>query len=311
MNGKFQIISDGSCDLPPELAAERLIRVIPFYVSFDGKNYRKELEEIGIREFYQEMVNQRGVYPRSSLPSVQDYMDAFLPYAKAGIPMLVLCISTRLSGSMQSALSARELILEDYPEAEIRVIDTTLCTVLQGLLVLEAAAMRDRGAGLAETAERIEAIKSTGRIFFTVGNLEYLQAGGRIGRVAGIAGSLLGIRPVITMKEGEIFPSGISRSRKKTMEKTVDLLKDYLRANGGTAYGGEAGEMPPASILRKYSLATGFGYDREEAEGYRRLIVERMEGLPGLEQLPLYQIGATIGVHTGPYPLGLGIIERA
>ena len=178
-------------------------------------------------------------------------------------------------------------------------------------LVLEAAAMRDRGAGLAETAKRIETIKSTGRIFFTVGNLEYLQAGGRIGRVAGIAGSLLGIRPVITMKEGEIFPSGISRSRKKTMEKTVDLLKDYLRANGGTAYGGETGEMPPASMLRKYSLATGFGYDREEAEGYRRLIVERMEGLPGLEQLPLYQIGATIGVHTGPYPLGLGIIERA
>ena len=150
MNGQFQIISDGSCDLPPELAAERLIRVIPFYVSFDGKNYRKELEEIGIREFYQEMVNQRGVYPRSSLPSVQDYMDAFLPYAKAGIPMLVLCISTRLSGSMQSALSAKELILEDYPEAEIRVIDTTLCTVLQGLLVLEAAALLLLGIGFAQ-----------------------------------------------------------------------------------------------------------------------------------------------------------------
>lgn len=79
--------------------------------------------------------------------------------------MLVLCISTKLSGSMQSALSARELILEDYPDAKICVIDTTLCTVLQGLLVLEAAAMQERGAGFEETAERIEAIKSTGRIF--------------------------------------------------------------------------------------------------------------------------------------------------
>ena len=257
----------------------------------------KELEEIGIREFYQEMVNRKGVYPRSSLPSVQDYMDAFLPYAKAGIPMLVLCISTKLSGSMQSALSARELILEDYPDAKIRVIDTTLCTVLQGLLVLEAAAMQERGAGFEETAERIEAIKSTGRIFFTVGNLEYLQAGGRIGRVAGIAGSLLGIRPVITMKEGEIFPSGISRSRRKTLEKTIDLLRDCLQACGGA--------------VKKYSLAAGFGYDREEAEEYRRLVVERLEGLISLEELPLYQIGTTIGVHTGPYPLGLGILERA
>lgn len=297
MNERFQIISDGSCDLPPELTAKKQIRVIPFYVSFDGTNYRKELEEIGIREFYQEMVNRKGVYPRSSLPSVQDYMDAFLPYAKAGIPMLVLCISTKLSGSMQSALSARELILEDYPDAKIRVIDTTLCTVLQGLLVLEAAAMQERGAGFEETAERIEAIKSTGRIFFTVGNLEYLQAGGRIGRVAGIAGSLLGIRPVITMKEGEIFPSGISRSRRKTLEKTIDLLRDCLQACGGA--------------VKKYSLAAGFGYDREEAEEYRRLVVERLEGLISLEELPLYQIGATIGVHTGPYPLGLGILERA
>lgn len=297
MNEQFQIISDGSCDLPPELTAKKQIRVIPFYVSFDGTNYRKELEEIGIREFYQEMVNRKGVYPRSSLPSVQDYMDAFLPYAKAGIPMLVLCISTKLSGSMQSALSARELILEDYPDAKIRVIDTTLCTVLQGLLVLEAAAMQERGAGFEETAERIEAIKSTGRIFFTVGNLEYLQAGGRIGRVAGIAGSLLGIRPVITMKEGEIFPSGISRSRRKTLEKTVELLRDCLQACGGA--------------VKKYSLAAGFGYDREEAEEYRRLVVERLEGLISLEELPLYQIGATIGVHTGPYPLGLGILERA
>lgn len=297
MNEQFQIISDGSCDLPPELTAKKQIRVIPFYVSFDGTNYRKELEEIGIREFYQEMVNRKGVYPRSSLPSVQDYMDAFLPYAKAGIPMLVLCISTKLSGSMQSALSARELILEDYPDAKVRVIDTTLCTVLQGLLVLEAAAMQERGAGFEETAERIEAIKSTGRIFFTVGNLEYLQAGGRIGRVAGIAGSLLGIRPVITMKEGEIFPSGISRSRRKTLEKTIDLLRDCLQACGGA--------------VKKYSLAAGFGYDREEAEEYRRLVVERLGGLISLEELPLYQIGATIGVHTGPYPLGLGILERA
>lgn len=297
MNRQFQIISDGSCDLPPELAAEKQIRVIPFYVSFDGKNYQKEQEEIGIREFYREMVNRKGVYPRSSLPSVQDYMDAFLPYAKAGIPMLVLCISTKLSGSMQSALSARELILEDYPDAKIRVIDTTLCTVLQGLLVLEAAAMQNRGASFEETAERMEAIRSTGRIFFTVGNLEYLQAGGRIGRVAGIAGSLLGIRPVITMKEGEIFPSGISRSRKKTLDKTIDLLKEFLQKCGGT--------------VKKYSLAAGFGYDREEAEEYRKLVVERLDGQISLEELPLYQIGATIGVHTGPYPLGLGILERA
>ena len=87
--------------------------------------------------------------------------------------------------------------------------------MLQGLYVLEAVRMQESGAEYQETIDRMEEIKSTGRIFFTVGNMEYLQHGGRIGKVAGIAGSVLGIRPIITLKQGEIFPSGIARSRKK------------------------------------------------------------------------------------------------
>ena len=79
MDSNFQIISDGSCDLPPELALKKHIRVVPFYVSFDNKNYQKEIEEIGIREFYQKMVDNPGVYPKSSLPFIRDYYDAFGP----------------------------------------------------------------------------------------------------------------------------------------------------------------------------------------------------------------------------------------
>ena len=134
--------------------------MIPFYVSFDGTHYRKELEEIGIREFYEKMVEKKGVYPKSSLPSVQDYLDVFLPLAKENIPMLVICNSTKLSGSMQSALSARQLVLEDYPDARIRVIDSTYCTVLQGLLALEAASMQERGAGL---TRRLTGSRRSGR----------------------------------------------------------------------------------------------------------------------------------------------------
>ena len=193
MDSNFQIISDGSCDLPPELAEKKHIRVVPFYVSFDNKNYQKEIEEIGIREFYQKMVDNPGVYPKSSLPSIQDYYDAFETYAREKVPVFCICITTKFSGSMQSALSAKELILEDYPEAVITVMDATVNTVLQGLLVLEAAAMQESGAGYEETIARIKEIRSSGRIFFTVGNMEYLKAGGRIGKVAGAAGALLGI----------------------------------------------------------------------------------------------------------------------
>lgn len=297
MSELFQIFSDGSCDLPPELTKEKNIIVVPFYVSFDDEHYYREIVEIGIRDFYQKMVDESKVYPKSSMPSTQDYIDAFLPVVKQGIPIICICITTKFSGSMQSAINAKNMLLEDYPEAQIAVIDATVNTVLQGLYVLEAARMRDTGAGYEKTIERLEEIKSTGRIFFTVGNMEYLQHGGRIGKVAGIAGSVLGIKPVITLKQGEIFPSGIARSRKKSMDKTIDLIVNYL----------EEQKEP----IDHFSVAVGYGYDYEEAVAYRNTVLNVLKEKYGLQELPIYQIGATIGVHTGPYPLGLGIIKKS
>jgi len=297
MNEAFHIISDGSCDLPVELVKEKNISVVPFYVSFDDEHYLKENVEIGIRDFYRQMVERKGVYPKSSMPSAQDYVEVFQPYAQAGIPMICICITTKFSGSMQSAVNAREIILENYPDARITVIDSMVDTVLQGLYVLEAAALRDSGADYEKTVEILEEIKSTGRIFFTVGDMEYLQHGGRIGKVAAVAGSVLGIRPIITLKQGEIFPSGIGRGRKRTTEKTISLLLDYLEED--------------RKKIEDYSIAVGFGYDEEEAVTFRDHAREvlRTKGY-GIREIPIYQIGATIGVHTGPYPLGFGVMKK-
>lgn len=297
MNEAFHIISDGSCDLPPELAQEKNITVVPFYVSFDDEHYFKENVDINIRDFYQQMVDKKGVYPKSSMPSIQDYQEAFLPFAKDGIPVICICITTKFSGSMQSALNARTLIMEKYPQAEITVIDATINTVLQGQYVLEAVELRDHGYSYQDTVKRLEEIKSTGRIFFTVGNMEYLRHGGRIGKVAALAGGALDIRPIITLKQGEIFPSGIDRGRKRTLKKVMNLLLDYLQES--------------TLGVDCYSLAVGYGYDPEEGIAFRdeALSVLQEKGYV-INELPVYQIGATIGVHTGPYPLGFGIIER-
>ena len=298
MSDVYQIISDGSCDLTPEWAKEHQVTVVPFYVSFDSEKYLKENVELGIRDFYQQMVDNPKVYPKSSMPSVQDYADVFEPYAKAGTPVICICITTKFSGSMQSAINAREMILEDYPEAEITIIDSTINTVLQGLYVMEAVRLRDAGVGYQESVKRLEEIKSTGRIFFTVGDIEYLKHGGRIGKVAGVAGSLLGIRPVITLKQGEIFPSGSGRSRKSTTSKCIDLLINYIKENGGD--------------IKRYSLDIGFGYDREEAVSFKEQAMKALaEAGFEVDDIPLLQIGATISVHTGPYPLGFGIIEKS
>lgn len=298
MNEVYHIISDGSCDLPPELTKEKNVTVVPFYVSFDDEHYEKEMVDIGVREFYQRMVDNSKVYPKSSMPSVQDYIDVFKPYAEREMPIICICITTKFSGSMQSALNAKEMILEDYPKARIAVIDATINTVLQGQYVLEAVRLRDNGISYEDSIARLEEIKSTGRIFFTVGNMEYLKHGGRIGKVAGVAGSILGIRPVITLRQGEIFPSGIGRSRSKTLEASLNLLLGYFKEENADA--------------KDYSVAIGYGYDYEEAVNFRVHVLEVL-AQHGYEvkDIPLYQIGATIAVHTGPYPLGLGVIKKA
>lgn len=299
MREAYHIISDGSCDLPLELVKEKNITVVPFYVSFDDENYLKENVEIGIRDFYQQMVERKGVYPKSSMPSTQDYVEAFTPYAQNGIPVICICITTKFSGSMQSAVNARSIVQDSYPDARITVIDARINTVLQGQYVLEAAALRDSGMEYEAVIKRLEEMRSSGRIFFTVGDMEYLKHGGRIGKVSAVAGSVLGIRPVITLKDGEIFPSGIGRGRKRTTEKAIELLLDYLDKS--------------SLGIGSYSIAIGYGYDYEEAVEFRERALEALHGKGyeiSREQIPLYQIGATISVHTGPYPLGLGIIEK-
>ena len=297
MQEKIQIVSDGSLDLPNELVEEKRIKVVPFYVSFDGETYVKEKEELDVREFYQKMVDHPQVFPKTSMPSVQDYYDVFEPLVKEGTAVICICITQKFSGSMQSATTAKDMILEEYPDAKITVIDATVNTVLQGLFVLEACRLKDQGLEYDRIIESILKIRETGRIFFTIGSIDYLKHGGRIGKVAGIAGSALKIKPLITLKEGEIFNSGITRNRKKSLEKVVDMLKEYL----------DEVDAKPG----EYSFCIGFGYDRKEADEFEDMLKDLVRERLGIDEIGIYQIGATIGVHTGPYPIGVGIIKHA
>lgn len=293
----YQIISDGSCDLPPDLAIARKIKVVPFYVSFDGTTYQKETEEIVVRDFYQRMVDNPKVYPKSSLPNAQDYIDAFLPYVKQGIPILCICITTKFSGSFQSAITAADMLRDDYPDCLIHVTDATVNTVLQGQLVLEAANKRDSGASFEQCVECVETIKKTGRIFFTIGSMDYLSHGGRMGKLAGLAADTLGIKPLILLKEGEIFPTGITRSRKKGKIKLIEQVKDHF---------GDRKENPA-----DYSIAVGYGYDYDEAVEFRVQLLSSLSTYSDVKDVPIFQIGATIGVHTGPHPIGIGVIRKS
>lgn len=297
----YQIISDGSCDLPEQLAKEKGVEVVPFYVSFDEKTYYKEIEEIPIRKFYDQMVEQENVvFPKSSLPPIEDFITSFEKYVKQGIPIICICITVKFSGSYQAAMNARSILLETYPDAKIEVIDSMMDTVLQGMYVLEAVKLRERGVPYEEAVRRLIEIRETGRIFFTVGNVDYLKHGGRIGKLSGLAASVLGIRPLITLKEGEIFPSGLSRSRRKSLDAVVNLVDNHVKSLQA------AGEN-----LADYIVDVGYGYDIQEAEEFLARIREKFGAVLGSDQIEMYQIGATIAVHTGPYPLGVGVLKKA
>lgn len=292
----YQIITDSSCDLSQDIVKEKHLHVVPFYVSFDQEKYFKENEEIGVHEFYQKMVDNPDVFPKTSLPSVEDYIEAFTPYVKSGIDIICICITTKFSGSYNSAVSAKDILAEDYPDAAITVIDATVNTVLQGILVLEAVRMQENGLSYEKTIEEIERIKGTGRIIFTVGNMDYLIHGGRVGKVMKVAVNALRIRPMIILKEGEIFPFGVARSRKKSIQKILEKTKAHFQ---------EIGESPD-----DYEIVIGYGYDHEEAVAFREELLESLQTYSNITKVDIFQIGAMIGVHTGPYPLGIGLIRK-
>ena len=107
MPPRFAVIGDSSCDLSPEEADRSKVTLVPFYVSFDGVTYRREGVEMAIRDFYEEMVRCPGVFPKTSMPSMEDYLGAFRPLTEAGTPALCLCISTKFSGSYGCASRRR------------------------------------------------------------------------------------------------------------------------------------------------------------------------------------------------------------
>lgn len=198
---------------------------------------------------------------------------------------------------IQFGINAKEIICEEHPEAKITVINSYGATVFQRLYVIEAAKMQRQGYSYEQTVEKLLGqMRDTARIIFTVGDLDYLQHGGRIGKVAGIAGSILNLKPLITLADGSIDSSGIARSRKKSMLKTIELLKLHFKENG---------EKP-----ENYVYSVGFGYDRQEGEIYREMIDNALKELGVNEGADLVQIGATICVHTGPYALGVGFVKR-
>lgn len=294
---KFHIVSDSSCDLGLERTQRLGVDLVSYYVALGDEVYYREERDISTHDFYQRMAGHPGVFPKTSMPTIEDYLDVFRPLAQQDIPILCICLNARFSGSYQCAQNARNALLEDFPKAQLYVMDSHLATVLQGLLVEQAVQLRDREFTLMQAVEALEPIRSTGRIFFTTNDLDYLSHGGRIGKAAAATGSLLKVKPLIGYQDCGLVSDGIAQGRKKSLQRVQELFYRYVQRQ----------ELD----LSQWQVVTGFGLDRQEYDSFTDTLFDGLAQRGySVPRSPVYQIGVTIGVHTGPTPIGVGILRR-
>ena len=279
-SGRVQVVTDSASDITQEDAQQAGISLVAAHVFFGDDHY---LDGVTITpaDFYQRLTSSSGM-PRTSQASPQDFADVIGPLAKNG-PVLVLNVSSKMSGTHNSALLARDIVLGEQPDAVIEVVDTLSAAMGLGDLAHRAAARAAEGMGLEELAAWARDTASRTRLYFAVDTLEYLARGGRIGSAQRFLGGLLSVKPVLEFRDGEVHPLERVRSRQKAHARLEALVYE-----SGT----------PERVA--FASTT----DHARANEMAKRASDRL----GLEDIPVYTIGAAVGTYAGPGCIGVAII---
>ena len=272
-----RIVTDSSADLPAKIVQELGITVVPLYVRFGEEVYRDRVD-ISESEFYQRLQHDP-VHPSTTQPSPQDFTDIYRKVSPGADGIVSIHISSVLSGTCNSALQGKELAKVACP---VEVIDSRTLTTALGITVIAAAKMANMGKGLAEVvAEAKRAIAST-RLLGLLDTLEYVRRGGRIGRAKALLGSMLNVKPLLTLHDGETAPAGQVRSRSKGIDRLFDFVKSTTNIG---------------------ELAVVYNTTPGEAQA----LVERIGSIFDRERIYLATVGPVLGVHMGPGALIVAI----
>lgn len=282
------IMADSASDLPPSEAKKYGIEIIPLNVTKGEETFRDgiDLEPV---QLFREM--REGAHFKTSQPSVGVFEAAFRKHAEAGRPCLYIAFSSELSGTHQSAVLAKQLVLEDHPDFQLEIVDSLCASTGLGLIVIHAAEMAARGAGPGEIAEAVRWRASRMEHIFTVDDLQYLLRGGRIGSVSAFIGSLLQIKPILHVERGKLVPLEKVRGRRKVLPRIVELMA----------------ERGADARLDRQLIGICHGDDLEAANELKAMIAERF----GCERFFVTMIGATIGAHAGPGTLSVFFLNEA
>lgn len=275
-----KIITDSTSDLPAYLVKELNIRVVPLKVLFGEEVYRDGID-LTNEEFFAKMARHKQL-PTTSQVNPGEFLEVFKEYLDKGDEVVGIFISSKLSGTHDSAVVARDSLNKE----KIHVIDSLSATFGLALLVIEAGRMAQQGRSAREIVDRIESLKRKISFYGIIDQLENLKKGGRLSSTGAFAGSLLGIKPIITLKDGAVSLIGKARGLKKAYAWVLEDSKDKVDYNDKTVCFAHAASPDDMAEFKKIFL-----------QQYKpREIIE-------------LEIGAVIGTHTGAGCIGLCCIS--
>ena len=279
MKQDYVILTDSSCDLPPELVRELGLAVLPLTLTLGGKEYANypDGREIGFSEFYDRI--RQGEAATTSAANVEGYIALMEPILREGKDILLLVFSSGLSSTYQSALLAVEELSGQYPDRRLLAVDTRCASMGQGLLVYLAAKKRAEGKSMEEVRDWAEEAKGNLCHWFTVDDLMYLKRGGRLNAATALVGTALGIKPIIHINgEGLLVNVGKARGRQGALTALVDRMAELALDPKGTPVFISHGDCP------------------EDAKTLERMVKQRL----GVKEVVTSYVGPVIGAHTGP-----------
>ena len=286
MNEPFILSCCSTVDLTPDLLEERHIHYAHFHYFLNEKEYADDMgQTISMRDFYQAMVD--GEDARTAQINAEEYCRYFTPFLEAGQDVLHLTLSSGISGSYNSARIAAETLQEQFPERRIRIVDSLGASSGSGLFIMTLADLRDEGKSLDELYAWAEAHKREMHHWFYSSDLTFYVKGGRVTKAAGWFGTVLKICPVLNMDvEGRLIPRLKVRGKQNAMREIVRQMEQH--ASNGTEYAGLAyishSDCP------------------EDAHRVASMVRERF---PRIRDVRIFNIGPTIGCHSGPGTVAL------
>ncbi len=276
----IKIIADSTCYLPKEYIDKYKISIASLNVLLNGNSYREI--DLSNEWFYNEMAKSQTI-PTSSQPSIEELYNIVESFVKDGHDVVGIFLSSDMSGTFSTSNLVKNMILENYPNAKIVMIDSRSNCMQAGFAVLEAAKAANENKSLDEVVNIARNVIENSKFIFVPETLEYLKKGGRIGGAAALFGSLLQIKPILTVEDGKTTVFTKVRTKKKAIDKIINAV---LEQNS---------KSPIKDIIIHHINC--------ESEGQE--LANRLKINLGLENVKIQSIGPIIGLHVGPGSIGV------